>query len=69
MTCGPRFPEIVDAVELGAVEGSAMLVATKFIGFDLAAILSSPFTSCMLWDIVCGQLEDLKLLILNRQRR
>ena len=42
----------------------------KFLtGLDFSAILSSPFSSYVLFDIACEQLEELKLLMLNRERR
>ena len=64
-----RLPRLADAVEIGTVEEPARLLDTKcLIGFDLAAILSSAFHSCILFDIACEQLEELKMLMFNRER-
>ena len=43
---------------------------TRFnVGLDFALILSSPVLSCFLFDIVWGQLAELKILTLNKRRR
>ena len=43
---------------------------TKFIiGFDFAVALSSPASSCVLFDITSRQLVELKWLMLNKHKR
>ena len=53
--------ETFDALELGAVEKLATFFETRFnVGLDFAIFLSSLVHSCILFDIVWGQLAELK---------
>ena len=50
MTGTFEAPGLFDALQLGAVEDPASVIETQFIiGLDLAASLSSPFPSCVLF--------------------
>ena len=47
-----------------------MYFETKFIfGFGFAVTLSSPASSCVLFDITSRQLVELKWLMLNKHKR
>ena len=52
---------LFDAVGLGTVEELVAACVTRFnVGFDFATILSSPFSSCILFAIVSRQLVELE---------
>ena len=64
------IPGQFDALELCAVEELATVFETRFdVGLDFSIIISSLVPSCILFDIVGGQLAELKMLILNKRRR
>ena len=64
-----KNPGRLDALELGAVEELATVCESRSsVGFDFVTILSSPFSSCILFVIVSGQLAELKMLMLNKWR-
>ena len=61
------FPGLSDAVEASTF---TLYRETKFIiGFDFAVTLSSPASSCVLFDIGSRPLMELKWLMLNKQKR
>ena len=64
------FSGLSDAVE-GSTSGVLSLHGeTKFIiGFDFAVTLSSPDSSCVLFDITSEQSVELKWLMLNKHKR
>ena len=64
------FPGLPDAVE-SSTSGVLSLhrETTLIIGFDLAVTLSSPTSSCVLFDITWRQLVELKWLMLKRHKR
>ena len=58
------------ALELDAVKKLATVCETRFgVGLDFVTTLSSLVPSCVLFDIVWGQLAELKLPMLNKWRR
>ena len=60
------FPGLSDAVEASTLGFFTLHRETKFIiGFDFAVTLSSPASSCVLFDIASRQLIELKWLMLN----
>ena len=64
------IPGPFDALQLCVVEELATVFETRFnVGLDFAIILSSRVLSCILFDTVWGQVAELKMLILNEQRR
>ena len=65
-----KLPGLADVVEIDANEDPARLLDIKLLtDFDLTSILSSPFPSCVLFDIAWVQLGELKRLMLKRHRR
>ena len=73
------FSGLFDAIGPCTVEELVAACETKFnVGFDFATILSSPFSSCILFAIVSGKPAELKVwmqqielkwLMLNKWRR
>ena len=65
-----KLPGLADIVEIDANEDPARLLDIKLLtDFNLTSILSSPFPSCVLFDIDWVQLGELKRLMLKRHRR
>ena len=63
------FPGLSDAVEASTFGSLALYRETKFIiGFDFAVTLSSPASSCVLFDITSRQLVELKWLMLTNTK-
>ena len=64
------FPGLSDAVEANTFGSLTLYRETKFIiGFDFAVTLSSPASSCVLFDIASKQLMEVKWLMLNKHKR
>ena len=64
------FSKLSDAVEANTFGSFTLYRKTKFIiGFDFAVTLSSPASSCVLFDIASRLLMELKWLMLNKHKR
>ena len=64
------FPRLSDAVEASTFGSLVLYRETKFIsGFDFAVTLSSPASSCVLFDITSRRSVELKWLMLNKHKR
>ena len=64
------FTGFSDAVEASTVGSLTRHLDTKFvIGFDVAVTVSSPASSCVLFDITSRQLVELKWPMLNKHKR
>ena len=64
------FSGLSDAVEASTFGSLTLHRETKFIiGFDFAVTLSSPASSCVLFDITLRLLMELKWLMLNKHKR
>ena len=64
------FPRVSDAIEASTSGVLSLHRETKFIiGFDFAVTLSSPASSCVLFDITSEQSVELKWLMLNKHKR
>ena len=64
------FPGLFDAVEDSTTGVLSLHRETKFIiGFDFTVTLSSPDSSCVLFDITSEQSVELKWLMLNKHKR
>ena len=64
------FSGISDAVEASTFGSRTRHLDTKFIfGIDFAVTLSSPASSCVLFDIASRLLMELKWLMLNKHKR
>ena len=64
------FPGLSDAVEASTFGSLTLYRETKFIiGFDFAETLSSPASSCVLFDIASRLLMELKWMMLNKHNR
>ena len=64
------FSRLSDAVDASTFGSLTRHVDAKFIiGFDFAVTLSSPASSCVLFDIASRQLVTLKWLTLNKHKR
>ena len=63
----PGFSDAIEASTLGSLTRH---LDTKFvIGFDFAVTLSSPASSCVLFDIALHLLMELKWPMLNKRKR
>ena len=63
------FPGLSGAVEASTSALLTLHRGTKLIiGFDFAVTLSSPASSCVLFDITSRQLVELKWLLLNKHK-
>ena len=64
------FSGLSDAIDDGADGALSLHRETKFIiGSDFAVILSSPDSSCVLFDITSEHSAELKWLLLNTHKR
>ena len=64
------FSRFSDAVEASMVGSLTRRLDTEFIiGIDFAVTLSSPASSCVLFDIALTLLMELKWLMLNKHKR
>ena len=64
------LPGFSDAFEASTVWSLTQHLDTKFvIGFDFGVTLSSPASSCVLFDIALTLLMELKWLMLNKHKR
>ena len=64
------FPGFSDAVEASTVGSLTRHLDTEFvIGFDFSVALSSPASSCVLFDIALTLLMELKWLMFNKHKR
>ena len=64
------LPGLSDAVEASTLGFLTLHRETKFIiGFDFAVTLSSPASSCVLFDITSRQFVELKWLMFNKHKR